>query len=45
MVANDGFVDDLKEEIIAKLLDMNSNDPIQALKFLETDNLGLIGTE
>ena len=45
MEANKDVLDNLKEEIIARLLDLNSNDPVQALHFLETYNLGTLGTE
>ena len=45
MAANDDVLDDMKEVIIARILEMNSNDPVEALHFLEIYKLGLMGTE
>jgi hypothetical protein len=45
MAANDDVLDDMKEVIIARILEMNSNDPVESLHFLEIYKLGLMGTE
>ena len=45
MAAYDDVLDDMKEVIMARILEMNSNDPVEALHFLETYKLGLVGTE